>query len=76
MLILSLFCITLGCLLASACICYIGSGCNPLSDPWNIQAHADVAKVSQKYILHGSKLCDRPRDLLSASEFGCAEWLA
>ena len=35
--------------------------------------HADVAEVSQKYILDARKLCDRPRDLLSTIEFGCFE---
>ena len=30
--------------------------------------HADVAVVSQKYILDASKLHDRPRKLLSAIE--------
>ena len=35
--------------------------------------HADVAEVSQKCILDASKLRDRPRDLLSAIEFGCVE---
>ena len=33
--------------------------------------HTDVAEVSQKYILDARKLCDRPRDLPSAIEFGC-----
>ena len=30
--------------------------------------HADVAEVSQRYILDASKLHDRPRKLLSATE--------
>ena len=62
-----------GCLLASECVCCIGSGCNSWSDPWNIRVHAGVAEVSQEYILDASKLCDRPRDVLSAIEFCCVE---
>ena len=34
----------------------------------NIRVHADVAKVSQEYILDARKLRDRPRKLLSATE--------
>ena len=34
----------------------------------NIRVHADVAEVSQEYIFCARKLCDRPRELLSATE--------
>ena len=73
MLTLSLFCIALGYLLASERVCCIGSARNSRSDPWNIRVHADVAKVSQRYILGAGKVCDRPRDLLHAIEFGCVK---
>ena len=35
--------------------------------------HTDVAEVSQGYIYSARKLRDRPRDLLSAIEFGRIE---
>ena len=43
------------------------------SDPWNIRVHTDITEVSQENILDARKLRDRPRDLLSATEFGCVE---
>ena len=76
MLILSLFCITLGCLLASGRVRCTHFRRNSCSDPWNIRVHADVPEVSQRYILDASKLRDTPRDSLSATEFACVEWLA
>ena len=52
------------------------SGRNSWFDPWNIRVHADVTEVSQRYILDARNPRDSARDLLSAIEFGYAEWLA